>query len=101
MVMWNFDESLTPEQKRENAVKIKTGLEEMRYCVEGVENVRVVIDPLPSSNADLMLDSAFASEEALAAYRGHPEHRRVLEFINSCVSGRRCVDYVEIESPRD
>jgi len=38
-------------------------------------------------------DSLFVSEEALAAYIVHPEHKRVGEFVRAVTKDRACMDY--------
>ena len=45
------------------------------------------LNPLASSNADVMLDSVFESEEALKAYAVHPEHVAVADENSSCGIG--------------
>ena len=58
-------------------------------------DITVNIDPLSSSNADLMLDSTFESEEALKGYSSHPAHVAVAnEKVRPFTSVRTCMDYV-------
>ncbi len=95
VVMWNYDDECSPVENRENAIKIKSGLEDLRYAVEGVVSLNVYIDPLDSSNADIMLDSLFVDAEALAAYQEHPKHQRLAAFLRDCTTNRMCLDYEE------
>ena len=49
---------------------------------------------MESSNADVMLDSMFESEEALKAYAIHPEHVAVAnEYVRPFTASRTCMDY--------
>lgn len=93
--MWNYHEDCTDEENRENAIKIKSGLEDLRYAVEGVVSINVIIKPLASSNADIMLDSVFADVQALEAYQNHPSHKRLAAFIRESTQNRMCMDFVE------
>jgi hypothetical protein len=73
---------------------IKEGLEGLAGKIPGMIDIKVNIHGLASSNADVMLDSAFESEEALKGYAIHPLH---VEVANSKVrpftATRTCMDY--------
>jgi hypothetical protein len=77
----------------QNAQKMKSLLEELPRLIDGIVELKVQINPMQSSNRDIMLDSLFESEEALAAYIIHPEHKRVGEFVRSVTKDRACMDY--------
>jgi hypothetical protein len=56
--------------------------------------IKVQTEGLPSSNADLMLDSTFESEEALKGYSVHPEHVAVANTkVRPYTATRTCLDY--------
>jgi len=93
IVLWNYADGFSPEENLQNAQKIKTLLEELPSMIDGIVELKVQINTMPSSNRDIMLDSTFESEEALAAYIIHPEHKRVGEFVRSVTKDRACVDY--------
>jgi hypothetical protein len=95
IVIWDLDENLNLEQKKDNALKIKNELENLNGIIEGLKSLKVEIDLLPSSNCDIALNSLFESAEALANYQVHPEHKRMNDFIKSVTQNRRCVDYNE------
>lgn len=95
IVMWNFADGFSKEENAENADKIKSGLEGLSGMVEGVCEIAVHINALPSSNRNVVLNSLFESEEALTAYQVHPEHKRIGEFIRSVMKDRVCIDYIE------
>ncbi|MDY5763895.1 MAG: Dabb family protein [Treponema sp.] len=51
-------------------------------------------DRLPSSTADLMLDSTFESEEALKGYSKHPAHVLVADSkVRPFTASRACLDF--------
>ncbi|MCL2072211.1 MAG: Dabb family protein [Oscillospiraceae bacterium] len=93
IVMWNYADGFTAEENTANAVKMKSLLEELKGKIDGIVEIKVQINNLPSSNRDILLDSLFESQEALAAYIIHPEHKRVGEFVRAMTKERACVDF--------
>ncbi|MDE7201938.1 MAG: Dabb family protein [Lachnospiraceae bacterium] len=56
--------------------------------------IKVEINPLASSNADVMLDSTLESEEALKGYAVHPEHVAVADGkVRPYTKTRVCMDF--------
>ena len=47
---------------------------------------------LDSSKGDILLDSAFESREALAAYQTHPKHLAAAAVVKSVTVHRSCAD---------
>ena len=95
IVMWNFKEGFTPEQNLTNARRVKEELESLTALIPGVISLEVITSTLPTSTRDLVLNSQFISEEALADYQVHPEHVRVSQYVGMFVSNRVCIDYYE------
>jgi len=95
IVTWNFKEGFTENENKENAKKIKSSLENLAQVVEGIVELNVCIDPLPSSNRDILLNSLFQNEEALSTYQSHPEHKKIGTFIGTVLQNRSCIDYSE------
>lgn len=95
IVMWNLKGNLDLEDKQRSAKKIKEGLEALKNIVEGVIDINVIIDPMESSNVDIMLDSTFIDEEALNAYQVHPQHKKIATFVKEKVCSRYCMDFEE------
>ena len=95
IVTWNFKDGFTENENKENAQKIKSTLESLAQIIDGVIELNVHIDPLPSSNRDLLLNSLFQSEAALSTYQTHPEHKKIGTFIGTVMQNRSCVDYLE------
>lgn len=94
IILWKLKEEYSLEEKEEIKIKIKNGLEGLKGKIEGLSDIKVIINGLPSSNADLMLDSTFTDEFALKAYAVHPEHVAVANGVvrpNTAV--RSCLDY--------
>lgn len=93
IVLWNLKEELSEQEKKEAAFAVKEKLEAVKHEVEGVISLEVVINELPSSNADIGLISAFESVEALNAYQQHPAHKLAGAYVGSVTCARKCLDY--------
>ena len=54
----------------------------------------VQTEGLASSNVDVMLDSAFADEDALKVYASHPAHVQVADTkVRPFTKSRACMDF--------
>ena len=95
IVTWNYKEGLSDEENRENALKLKADIEALDNIVEGILELKVYINELSTSNRDIVVNSLFTSEEALANYIVHPEHKKVGELIGKALQDRACIDYYE------
>lgn len=91
IILWTLkDEAKTKEIK----LGIKEGLEGLIGKIPGLVDIKVNIDSLASSNADLMLDSTFESEEALKNYSTHPAHVEVADTkVRPYTAIRSCLDF--------
>ena len=95
IVIWNFKEGFSDTEKRQNALTVKTELENLKKVIEGIIELEVFIDALPSSNRDIVLNSLFEDENALSLYQIHPEHKRVSAYVGTVLQDRTCIDYYE------
>ena len=95
MVSWRFKEGFSDEEKRHYAQKMKADLEALKTVIPGILLLEVIIDVLPSSNQDVLLNSLFESAEALAAYQPHPSHASVSKWVGTVMQDRTCIDFVE------
>lgn len=94
VILWTLKEELTPEEKAAVKADIKDGLEGLAGRIPGLLEIRVYTEGLPSSNADLMLDSVFADEAALKEYAVHPEHVAVADGkVRPYTAVRSCLDF--------
>lgn len=95
VILWQLKDEYTEEQKAEIKAGIKTGLESLAGKIPGLVEIKVQVDRLSSSNAEVMLDSTFESEEALKGYSVHPEHVKVAdEKVRPYTKTRSCMDFV-------
>lgn len=93
IVTWNHIDGICDDGKRTNALKVKKELEALADSINEIIEIKVYINELSSSTADIMLDSLFENEETLNAYKIHPEHQRVGDFISSVMKNRVAFDY--------
>ena len=95
IILWQLKDELSDEQKKAVKVGIKEGLEALVGKVPGLKDVKVQIECLASSNADVLLDSTLESEEALKGYAVHPEHVAVADSkVRPYTKSRVCMDFV-------
>ncbi len=94
MILWKLNDSLTDTEKETVKLRIKTELEALQDEIDGLVDIKVQIHGLPTSTADLMLDSTFTSAEALAAYAVHPAHVAAADgAVRPYTVQRSCLDY--------
>lgn len=94
VILWQLKEEFSAEEKENIKKGIKDGLEGLKGKIPGLTDICVHINGLASSNADVMLDSTFESEEALKQYATHPEHVAVADNnVRPYTAVRMCLDF--------
>ena len=92
VILWKLKDDLA--DKASVKAGIKAGLEGLKGVVPGLVDIRVIINGLASSNADVMLDSTLADEAALKAYAVHPSHVAVADAkVRPYTQVRMCLDF--------
>lgn len=95
VILWKLKGNATEAENEAIKARIKAGLEGLAGKIPGLESISVVTKGLSSSNADVMLDSSFASEEALKGYAIHPLHVAVANTdVRPYAEIRLCMDFV-------
>lgn len=95
IILWQLKDELAAEEKLQVKRKIKKLLESLKEKIDEIVDIKVNIDALPSSNADVMLDSSFANEAALKVYAVHPEHVKIADnLIRPNAKLRVCMDFI-------
>ncbi len=95
VILWTLKDEYSDEQKKKIKNDIKAGLEGLKGKIPGLVDIKVNIDGLASSNADLMLDSTFEDEASLKGYAVHPEHVAVADGkVRPYTAIRSCLDYM-------
>lgn len=96
VILWKLKDELSAEQKESVKQDIKAGLEGLNGVVPGLVDIRVRTNGLPTSNADVMLDSTLTDAEALKAYAAHPAHVEVADTkVRPFTQIRMCLDFEE------
>ena len=94
VVMWKLKECAQGADKHENAQKIKTMLESLRWDIPEILRLEVGLDMLRAPDSfDVVLVSEFEDPEALETYLNHPQHKKVGEFVHSVKIEKKVVDY--------
>ena len=94
IILWNLKDELGVSEKEAVKKGIKEGLEGLKEKIPGLIDIKVNIDPLESSNCDVMLDSSFEDEASLKGYAVHPEHVAVADGkVRPYTKSRVCMDY--------
>lgn len=94
VILWKLKGELSAEQKAEVKQGIKAGLEGLKGRVPGIVEIKVNINGLETSNADVMLDSTFTDYENLKAYSVNPLHVEVANTkVRPNTEVRMCLDY--------
>lgn len=94
IIVWTLKDCYSADEKEAIKRDIKSSLEGLLGVIDGLADISVKIDALPSSNADLMLDSTFTSFDALKGYSSHPSHVAVAnKYVRPFTAVRSCFDY--------
>ncbi|MBQ9872475.1 MAG: Dabb family protein [Eubacterium sp.] len=94
VILWTLKDELSDEEKKKVKAEIKEGLEGLKGVVPGIVEIQVITEGLASSNADLMLDSSFETEEDLKNYAVHPAHVAVADGkVRPFTKLRSCLDF--------
>ncbi len=93
MILWKLKDEI-PESDRPAAIaEAKARLEGLAGKIPGMLSITVHTGALPTSTADMMLDSSFTDAEALAGYQKNPLHVEAATYVRSIVTQRLCLDY--------
>jgi len=95
IVAWNYAEGFSEDENHMHALIMKKELEDLKDLIPGIVSIELYLNPLETSDSDLLLDSVFRNEEALMAYVIHPEHVRVgTNHVKPFVANRKCIDFI-------
>lgn len=94
VILWTLKEDLSEAKKKRIKADIKESLEGLCGQIPGLMDMRVRIKCLPTSTADIMMESVFLDAEALEEYSVHPKHVEVAENkVRPYTAVRSCMDY--------
>ena len=94
IIIWTLKDTFSIEEKKNIKRAAKENLEALVEKIDGLIDLKVEINFLPTSNGEMMLDSTFENFDALKGYAIHPAHQAVAnEFVRPYTSARSCVDF--------
>ncbi len=94
VIIWVLKDELKGGEREAVKKGIKTALEGLKGQIDGLIDIRVETELLPSSAGDVMLDCTFTDEAALKAYAVHPAHVAAADgFVRPYTAHRSCADY--------
>ena len=94
IIIWTLKEGYSEEEKSAIKNNVKVKLEALSEQIDGIIEIKVQTECLPTSNADLLLDSTFTSRESLATYAKDPRHVKIAtEDVVPFVATRSCIDF--------
>ena len=92
MIIWSLKDDLADKNGLIN--EIKAALEGLVGKIDGLLEMKIITNGLPSSSGDLMMDSTFKDVESLKAYAIHPEHVKIADtLVRPNVASRAAYDY--------
>ena len=94
VILWTLKDEFSESEKEDIKKGIKQGLESLKGKIPGLIEIKVNINGLSRSQAELMLDSTFEDEASLKGYAVHPEHVAVADGkVRPYTATRTCLDY--------
>ncbi len=94
IVMWKMLDEALDKTKDQNMKLMKDKIEGLKGKVKELLEAEVGINLSQSERAyDIVLYSEFESMDTLNEYRYHPEHKKVLDYINDVIEDVKVVDY--------
>lgn len=95
IVMWRLHEFADGNSKTENAQKLKRLLLALKGSIPEIRlmEVGLNVNRKDPNASDVALYSEFESVEDLETYQKHPEHQKVVQFLQKVRFEKRVLDY--------
>ena len=91
IILWQIKDDADKASVKKNA---KEALEGLAGKIDGLLSVKVHINGLESSNADMMLETSFTDEAALKGYSVHPLLVKAADtYVRPFTKLRVCLDF--------
>ena len=96
IILWKLHDTISAAEKPAIRANAKAALEGLVGQIDGLLDLRLEIDGLPSSNADMLLVATLDSVESLQRYQKSPAHNAVADrYVRPYTAQRLCLDYEE------
>jgi hypothetical protein len=95
IVFFGLADNAEGKTKAENALIIKSALENLIHLIPEIKKIEVGINypNAPKTNYDIALYTEFDNFESVDIYQEHPEHKKVAAYIGKVRTSRAAVDY--------
>jgi hypothetical protein len=95
IVMWTIRDTGSPRGKLESLAELKSKLLALKEQIREVRAMAVHFNSIsaPQDNYEVILECEFDSWTGLDAYRKHPAHVEVAEYVKNIRQGRAAIDY--------
>ncbi len=96
IVMWKLKDEAMGNSKCKNAKLMKEKLLSLKVKIHEIKSMEVGIKAEEAGNNgyDIILITEFNNFDDLNTYRIHPEHKKVVGFINEITTERAAIDYI-------
>ena len=97
IVLWKLREFSTREEKAKIARTLGSKLLDMKDAIPEIQSIEVGIndEKASPSNYDVILITKFSSMTDLQAYKVHPAHQELVEYLQTIRELRVAIDYEE------
>lgn len=96
IILWKLHDTIPAAEKPAIRANAKAALEGLVGQIDGLLELRLEIDGMPSSNADMLLVATLDSVEGLQGYQKSPVHNAVADrYVRPYTAQRLCLDYEE------
>ena len=91
MIIWKLKDGV---DKNKVTSDIKSSLEGLVGKIDGLKEMHILTEKIPSSSGDIMMDSTFTDNDALKNYQSHPLHQEIANTkVRPNVEARLSFDY--------
>jgi hypothetical protein len=103
IVMWKLREFPNRDEKLRTARSLRLKLLEMKKSIKQIKTIEVGIntEKASASNYDVILITQFVSIDDLQAYKVHPAHQELVEYLQTIRELRVAIDYELTEPAED
>lgn len=96
IILWKLREDIEKTEIPTVKNNAKAALEGLFGKIDGLCEIRLKTEGLPSSNADIMLITVFKDEERLKGYQKSPLHNAAADkYVRPYTAQRLCFDFEE------
>lgn len=91
IILWKLKEEHNNDEVK---LGIKENIEALQGKIDGLIEIKIQVEKLASSNADVLLYSVFENEQALKDYAIHPDHVYAANtYVRPFTESRLCMDF--------